>query len=347
MYLAPLNFDRFFKKVFSEPDIAKKFLEDFLDTEIETLTILKEKHAITDDAAFVEFDFRCKIKGAYIIIDMQQWYKSDVAQRFYLYHALNTGLQLETLPKRKIMLDTGTKRIKKVKDYRLLEPVYTIIWMVDDTFNFQKEDYVSFKMTPEILIDFVKNKKLLNKKEIQILIEEHAKVIKVLSNKSKDIDFFARNRLMFLFQKNIVKNKKIEKYVRWFDFAEKTRNTENKEEDFRKFESDPPFDEIIRRLNKTILTNEDLEYIKREKDSWEEVKRYDMEHYEEGLKEGEIKGLKEGEIKGEIKGLKEGEIKGEIKALKAIITNNSLPEDFINSTKDTLAALNKQLDEIE
>ena len=51
MYLAPLNFDRFFKKVFSEPDIAKKFLEDFLDTEIETLTILKEKHAITDDAA--------------------------------------------------------------------------------------------------------------------------------------------------------------------------------------------------------------------------------------------------------------------------------------------------------
>jgi len=156
------------------------------------------------------------------------------------------------------MLDTGTKRIKKVKDYRLLEPVYTIIWMVDDTFNFQKEDYVSFKMTPEILIDFVQNKKLWNKKEIQILIKEHAKVIKVLSNKSKDIDFFARNRLMFLFQKNIVKNKKIEKYVRWFDFAEKTKNTENKEEDFRKFESDPPFDEIIRRLNKTILTNEDL-----------------------------------------------------------------------------------------
>ena len=136
---------------------------------------------------------------------------------------------------------------------------------------------------------------------------------------------------MFLFQKNIVKNKKIEKYVRWFEFAEKTKNTENKEEDFRKFESDPPFDEIIRRLNRTILTNEDLEYIKREKDSWEEVKRYDMEHYEEGKREG----------------LKEGEIKGEIKALKAIITNNSLPEDFINSTKDTLAALNKQLDEIE
>ncbi|KPA08787.1 hypothetical protein MHK_011011, partial [Candidatus Magnetomorum sp. HK-1] len=133
MYLAPLNFDRFFKKVFSDPDIAKKFLEDFLDTEIETLTILKEKHTITDDASFVEFDFRCKIKGSYIIIDMQQWYKSDVAQRFYLYHALNTGLQLETLPKRKILLDASAKQIKKVKDYRLLEPVYTIIWMVDDT----------------------------------------------------------------------------------------------------------------------------------------------------------------------------------------------------------------------
>ena len=44
MYLAPLNFDRFFKKVFSDPEIAKTFLEDFLDTEIESLTIKKSSY---------------------------------------------------------------------------------------------------------------------------------------------------------------------------------------------------------------------------------------------------------------------------------------------------------------
>ena len=87
MYLAPLNYDRFFKKVFSDLNIAKRFLEDFLDVTIQSIEALKENHKITDDASVVEFDFRCKIEGQYIIIDMQQWYKPDVVQRFYLYHA--------------------------------------------------------------------------------------------------------------------------------------------------------------------------------------------------------------------------------------------------------------------
>lgn len=88
MYLAPLNYDRFFKKVFSDKAIAQQFLEDFLDTKIEEIELLKEKHKVTDDASIVEFDFRCKINGAYIIIDMQQWYKMDMVKRFYLYHSL-------------------------------------------------------------------------------------------------------------------------------------------------------------------------------------------------------------------------------------------------------------------
>ncbi len=37
MYLAPLNYDRFFKKVFSDIKIAKKFLEDFLGVDIEEI----------------------------------------------------------------------------------------------------------------------------------------------------------------------------------------------------------------------------------------------------------------------------------------------------------------------
>ncbi|MCP4353424.1 MAG: hypothetical protein GY795_48870, partial [Desulfobacterales bacterium] len=84
---------------------------------------------ITDDAAFVEFDFRCRIRDTHVIIDMQQWYKPDVTQRFYLYHALNTGLQLESLPKEKIVVDRLSKKIKKISDYRMLEPVITLIWV--------------------------------------------------------------------------------------------------------------------------------------------------------------------------------------------------------------------------
>ena len=88
MYLAPLNYDRFFKKVFSDLKIAKAFLEAFLDIKIESIERIKEKHKITDDAAFVEFDFRCKVRGQYIIIDMQQWYKAFVVNSFTFFMLL-------------------------------------------------------------------------------------------------------------------------------------------------------------------------------------------------------------------------------------------------------------------
>ncbi|MBI4647927.1 MAG: hypothetical protein HY738_15400, partial [Bacteroidia bacterium] len=71
MYLAPLNYDRYFKKVFKETTITKRFLEDFFDTDIETIEMLTLRHKITDASTAVEFDFRCKINGQYVIIDMQ------------------------------------------------------------------------------------------------------------------------------------------------------------------------------------------------------------------------------------------------------------------------------------
>ncbi len=117
MYLAPLNYDRYFKKVFSETRIAQQFLEDFLEVTIERPEMLPKQKYVTDDAAYVEFDFRCKIAGASVIIDMQQWYKPDIIQRLYLYHALNTGLQLEDLPKERLELLRG-KTVKTVKDSR-------------------------------------------------------------------------------------------------------------------------------------------------------------------------------------------------------------------------------------
>ncbi|MCP3965466.1 MAG: hypothetical protein GY718_03805, partial [Lentisphaerae bacterium] len=242
MYLAPLNYDRFFKKVFSDAEISKKFLEDFLDIEIESLETMGEKHKVTDDAAFVEFDFRCRIRDTHVIIDMQQWYKPDVTQRFYLYHALNTGLQLESLPKDKIIVDRLSKKIKKISDYRMLEPVITLIWMVDDTLGFAGDDCVSYAMTPEIVTEFVRNEKLWHQPEIVTLLEERAKVVEIMSNDTKHLDFLASNRLIFAFQKNIVKNRKIGKYVRWFEFAERTKNTDNTREDFSEFSGDRVFD---------------------------------------------------------------------------------------------------------
>jgi hypothetical protein len=98
MYLAPFNYDRFFERVFKHTHIAKRFLEDMLDVEIEEIEPLPRKNKITDDAAFVEFDYRCKIKGNYVIVDMQQWYKQDVVKRFYLYFCNNTSLQLKKNP---------------------------------------------------------------------------------------------------------------------------------------------------------------------------------------------------------------------------------------------------------
>jgi hypothetical protein len=42
MYRAPLNYDRFFKKVFGNKKIAQRFLEDFLDIVME----LRKRHKV-------------------------------------------------------------------------------------------------------------------------------------------------------------------------------------------------------------------------------------------------------------------------------------------------------------
>ncbi|MBF0120705.1 MAG: hypothetical protein HQK79_17900 [Desulfobacterales bacterium] len=326
MYLAPLNYDRFFKKVFSDPKISQKFLEDFLNINIDDIEILKERHKITDDATFVEFDFRCKIGEMYVIVDMQQWYKADMAQRIYMYHALNTGLQLEALPKKKIVLDAGGMTIKKVKDYKYLEPVYTLIWMVHDTFRFE-EDYVSFQMTPEIVVEFLTSEKLWKEPKIVELMIEREKAINILKNDTKGLDFLPKNRLVFAFQKNIVRNKKIERYYKWFEFAEKTRNKDNKAEDFEEYKDKKPFEEMMHRLNKSELSGDDLEYIKIESESWEEVLRFGMEHYEEGKKEGRKEGRKEGEII------------GQIKIYEQLLNMPSLPEEVRKNIKQELIVL--------
>lgn len=284
MYVAPLNYDRFFKKVFSDTRIAKAFLEDFLGVEIETLDTLPSQHRVTDDASFVEFDFRCKIAGNYVIIDMQQWYKPDITQRFYVYHALNSGLQLEDLPKEQLRLNES-RRIKTVKDYRELEPVITLIWMVDDNLKFT-ENYVSYIMLPELVLEFLKSGRLWKTPEIRELLQERKRVLDIAANRSKNLDFLPKNRLIFAFQKNIVRNTHVEKYDRWFTFAEKSKNKKNVKDDFLDYQEDEIFAEIIRRLSKDALSEDDLTYIETERQAWEEFSRLERGIRESGYKEG-------------------------------------------------------------
>lgn len=205
MYLAPLNYDRFFKKVFSDLRIAKRFLEDFLDVEIESIMALPDRHRLTDESTAVEFDFRCKIEDKYIIIDMQQWYKTDTVKRFYLYHTLNTALQLEDLPLKSIQMVDGKERT--TKSYNALEPVLTLIWLADETLG-TTQDCLSYAMTPELFSGFVLNDPLWRNEDIRELLEERQKVLTQLEDRAQQLDFLGQNRLVYALQQNIVRNQK-------------------------------------------------------------------------------------------------------------------------------------------
>ena len=305
-YLAPLNYDRFFKKVFKDSQIAKAFLEDFLDTKIESIEKLDEKHRVTDKSKIIEFDYRCKIGDKYIIIDMQQWYKPDVTQRFYVYHSANTALQLEDLQTKALPIDTLDEEelmVREIKDFRLLEPVLTLIWMVTDNLGFDN-DFVSYKLLPEAVSDFIKNETIWYKENFIYLLKERNDVLKLIENKTKDIDFLPKNKLIFMFQKNIITNmnsaKQNEsgqptKYSRWFDFAQKTLKKDNSKEDFIEYENDVLFKEIMRRLDQSKLTDDDKQYISDQRVMWEKIGKYGRDFYEDGRKEGRLEGRLEGE----------------------------------------------------
>ncbi len=277
MYMAPLNYDRFFKKVFSDDSIAKTFLEDIFDIEIQEIESLKERHKITDDARVVEFDYRCKIDNQYVIIDMQQWSKPDIAHRFYIYHAVNSALQLETLPSKKLLIDETTNKIIKVKDYRRVEPVITLVWLVHDDFENEK-DFLSFIMTPEDIVDFVRNEGLWNKKDTYELFQQRESLLKILNNKEKNIDFISKNKLMFAFQKNIANNPKHKKYFNWFKFAELSSNKNNKAKDFDELKKDKHFKDIYLKCKKRLATKEltktEKKYLTNEEDHQAQIQRY-------------------------------------------------------------------------
>ncbi|MEN9610263.1 MAG: hypothetical protein RLZZ628_1077 [Bacteroidota bacterium] len=258
MYLAPINYDRFFERVFRDTSIAKGLLEDLLDVEIQEIKRLPRKAKLTDEAALVEFDYRCKMDGNYVIVDMQQWYKNDVVKRFYMYYCNNTSLQLEELEPVSITLATGKQY--QTKNYHKVEPALTIIWMADDKLGFT-EDIVSFAPLPEIIGDFVRDEHWWKTGDLKMLREQREKLLKILKNDTKKLSFLYKNRLIFVFQKNIIKNKKLSKYFRWFEFAAKTSNPDNKATDFDSYYDHPAIFAAMKRLMTSELTEDDFQYI--------------------------------------------------------------------------------------
>jgi hypothetical protein len=258
MFVASLNLDVFFKKVFSNKRIAKKFLEDFLGVRITEIKLLATEHKLSDDSVMVKFDFRCKIHGKYVIIEMQQKYKPDVNKRFYLYHCASTALQLEALEPITITKPTGETYTEK--NYSGLEPVITLVWMVDDNLNFT-EDFIAFTTLPEAARDFITNDNLWTQ-PMNVLLAERAKTLKILNNKTKDLDFFSQNRLIHLFQKNIASNKNTdEPYYKWFDFAQKSKKPDNVESDFENFKNDKIMAEVIKRLKRDRLAPKEFDFM--------------------------------------------------------------------------------------
>jgi hypothetical protein len=284
MYLAPLNYDRYFKKVFSDIEISKRFLEDFFEIEIEEIELMQTSHKITDDATAVEFDFRCKIAGSFVIIDMQQWFKTDVVKRFYMYHCMNTALQLEKIPDKSVGISPEKK--SSTKDYNRIIPVITLIWMVDDSLGFT-DDYVAYTMAPETVIEFINNKQIwCSEPAIEALRKEHKKCLDQLSNKTKNLDFMQSNRLIYAFQKNIAKNHIFSKYQAWFELAEKTLDKLNRKDWFQPYLKDDIFAEIVKRLSTEAAKSEEVRYIEDYDKFREEVKRYEESIYVNAKEEG-------------------------------------------------------------
>jgi hypothetical protein len=257
MYLASLNIDLLFKKVFSDPEIAKSFLQDFLGIIITEIVVLGIEHKVTDDAVIVKFDYRCKINGEYVIIEMQQKYKKDVIKRFYLYHCVGTSLQLETL--KPIVITRPNGETYKEKDYSGVEPVLTIVWMVDDTLNFE-DDFIVFTTLPEAAKDFISNDTLWSQ-PIESILAARTEVLKILNNDTKNLDFFQKNKIVLLLQENIAKNMRAKPYSKWCILAKKSKNPNNVEADFKELKKNKVMAEVIRRLETTKLEPYEFKYV--------------------------------------------------------------------------------------
>ncbi len=271
MYLAPLNYDRYFKKIFGVEKIAKRFLEDALGVPITEFSVLPREHKITDAARGIEFDFRCKIDNHYVVIEMQQWYKTDIIQRFHLYHCLNTALQLENLPTK--IIDVIDDSEKEIRDYSLLQPVITIVWLVHHNLK-ETDDYLTLTPIDEKVLGFIRDSSLWTNASLEQLKAHREVLLKKINNNANGLLWMQENKEIFFFQKNIVKNIHNSAYRRWFVFAEKTLKNSNTKEDFDEYTKDVIFREMIRRLKVDKKDTEDINYINTYDENKEKSQRF-------------------------------------------------------------------------
>jgi hypothetical protein len=248
-------------------------------------------------------------------------------RRFYLYHCASTALQLEDLPEKKLPIETQDARVKD-KDYKKVEPVLTLVWMVDDSLQF-KENFAAYTTAPETTIDFVHDVNLWAKKDLSELMQKREIVLETLENRHKDLHFLQQNRLIFMFQHNIVNDNKFTKYRKWFEFAEKTRNKKNQAADFTPFKKEDIFKDIMRIILKKSLDLSDIDYIETEDEHITLVNRYREGIREDAFAEGMEKGMEKGIEKGNEKGIEIGETKKTIKGIEKALLRGKLSVEEI------------------
>ncbi len=244
---------------------------------------------------------------------MQQWYKHDIVQRFYVYHALGAALQLEDMPKKLIPLPEG--KTKKIKDYGELLPTITIIWMVHDTLDFT-DDYISYVLTPEYITSFLQDSAQWTNENCPMILEKREEMNNLLINTKKNIDFLKKNKLIYAFQKNIVQNGKLSKYYDWFEFAQKTLDKVSDRFAYDKYRKDDIFCEMIRRLKTGLEEDDSMEYIKNYEEYQEGVERYNR-GIERKQRENHAKELSEVKSREEEAKAREKEAKAREKEAKA------------------------------
>ena len=206
-------------------------------------------------------------------------------------------MQLEDLPVKLISAEAPFQsQNKKQRNYNRIEPVYTLIWMVDDQLGFEG-DFAQYNMHHHALFDFINDVPLWDSLNIDAIKQSRLSVLDKMNNVTKDLPFLSKNKLVFIFQKNIVKNmeenKENPKYAHWFEFALMTHDKDNKKEDFTHFEEDKIFKEIINRLKKDELNEDDIEYIHDEDEYIQLLKEYYINQAEK-QKKGENKALELG-----------------------------------------------------
>ena len=179
----------------------------------------------------------------------------------------------EQLPKKAVILPEN--QIKETHDYSDLLPVLTLVWMVQDNLGFD-DDFKSFCLAPEDIIFFLRDVGLWKNNDITELLNRRNELVKLLENNTKELQFLQKNQLIYIFQKNIVKNKTFKKYYPWFELAENTLKKISDKFAYQEYEKDAILKEVIRRLKKEIENPEEIKYIGDYDEFIDSVKRYDQ-----------------------------------------------------------------------